>query len=126
MLEFFQSLKPLEEEEDHMAATYIHTTLKLFQVTKSKDFLSEPPPQKMDLMREGAKESERRDCIPALLQMSQAQGPENSERDEGNSILEERVGPSQPLKIAAEASIAAAGHLCSSFTSTTDSSTHTT
>jgi hypothetical protein len=77
-------------------------------------------------LRERAKESERRDYIPALLQMSQAQGAENSERDEGNSILEERVGPSQPLKIAAEASIAAACHLCSSFTSTTDSSTYTT
>ncbi len=77
-------------------------------------------------LREGAKERERRDCIPALLQMSQAQGAENSERDEGNSILEERVGPSQPFKIAAEASITAACHLCSSFTSTTDSSTHTT
>jgi hypothetical protein len=44
MLESFQSLKPLEEEEeDQMAATYIHTTLKFFQVTKSKDFLSKPP-----------------------------------------------------------------------------------
>jgi hypothetical protein len=55
MLEFFQSLKPLEEEEeeeDHVAATYIHTTLKLFQVTKSKDFLSEPPQKNpaMDLI----------------------------------------------------------------------------
>jgi hypothetical protein len=58
MLEFFQSLKPLEEEEeDHMAEhtyihTYIHTTLKLFQVTKSKDFLSEPPQKNpaMDLI----------------------------------------------------------------------------
>jgi hypothetical protein len=48
--------------------------------------------------------------------MGQAQGAENSERDEGNSILEDRVGPSEPLKIAADgASIAGTCHLCSSF-----------
>jgi len=61
----------------------------------------------------------------ALLQMGQAQGAEHSERDEGNSILEERVGPSEPLKIAADgASIAGTCISAQASTSTTEDSTH--
>jgi hypothetical protein len=51
MLEFFQSLKPLEDEEDHMAATYIHTHIhtynpKTLSGHEEQGFPFKAPPKK--------------------------------------------------------------------------------
>jgi hypothetical protein len=64
MLEFFQSLKPLEEEEeDHMAATYIHTHIhtynpKTLSGHEEQGFPFRAPPKKWTSY--GASGSERR------------------------------------------------------------------